>query len=49
MFLKIASHLSYKLISLITYKDDMISDGIENCLQYVGNFSNKSDCHVLYK
>lgn len=21
-----------------TYKDDMISDGIENCLQYIGNF-----------
>jgi len=38
-FLKIATHLSYKPNFInYTYRDDMISDGIENCLQYVKNF-----------
>lgn len=38
-FLKIATHLSYKT-NFINYIfiDDMISDGIENCVQYVNNF-----------
>ena len=38
-FLKIANHLSYRpnLINY-TYRDDMISDGIEYCLQYMDNF-----------
>ena len=38
-YLKIANHLSY-LPNFInyTYRDDMISDGIENCLQYMDNF-----------
>ena len=32
-FLKIATHLSYKANFInYTYRDDMISDGIENCL-----------------
>ena len=32
-FLKIATHLSYKANFInYTYKDDMVSDGIENCL-----------------
>ena len=39
-FLKIATHLSYKpnFINYM-YKDDMINDGIENCIQYVLNFN----------
>jgi len=38
-FLKIATHLSYKP-NFVNYmfKDDMISDGIENCVQYIHNF-----------
>ena len=33
-FLKIANHLSYRPNFInYTYRDDMISDGIENCLQ----------------
>ena len=38
-FLKIATHLSYKP-NFVNYmfRDDMISDGIENCLQYIHNF-----------
>ena len=39
-FLKIATHLSYRPNFInYTYRDDMISDGIENCLQYVQNFN----------
>ena len=38
-FLKIANHLSYRPNFInYTYRDDMISDGIENCLQYMSNF-----------
>jgi len=39
IFWKIASHLSYKS-NFINYafRDDMISDGIENCIQYIRNF-----------
>ena len=38
-FLKIANHLSYRPNFInYTYKEDMISDGIENCLTYVANF-----------
>ena len=41
-FLKIATHLSYRPNFInYTYKDDMISDGIENCLQYASNFNPK--------
>ena len=38
-FLKIANHLSYKP-NFVNYmfRDDMISDGIENCVQYIHNF-----------
>jgi len=37
--LKIANHLSYKPNFInYTYKDDMILDGIENCIQYIDNF-----------
>ena len=39
-FLKIATHLAYRPNFInYTYRDDMISDGIENCLQYVKNFN----------
>jgi len=39
-FLKIATHLSFRPNFInYTYRDDMISDGIENCLQYVANFN----------
>mgnify|MGYP000397701027 CR=1 FL=1 len=39
-FLKIATHLSYKP-NFVNYmfKDDMICDGIENCVRYIHNFS----------
>ena len=38
-FLKIATHLSYKP-NFVNYmfRDDMISDCIENCVQYIHNF-----------
>ena len=39
-FLKIANHLSYRPNFInYTFRDDMISDGIENCLQYMDNFN----------
>ncbi len=39
-FLKIAQHLSYRPNFInYTYKHDMISDGIENCLMYIHNFN----------
>ena len=39
-FLKIANHLSYRPNFInYTFRDDMISDGIENCLQYMYNFN----------
>lgn len=38
-FIKIATHLSYKANFInYTFKDDMISDGIENCLTAVAKF-----------
>jgi|TARA_B100000965_G_C19540438_1_gene735305 hypothetical protein len=39
-FLKIATHLSYKpnFVNYM-YKDDMVCDGIENCVQYIHNFN----------
>ena len=39
-FLKIANHLSYKP-NFVNYmfREDMISDGIENCVQYIKNFN----------
>ena len=39
-FLKIATHLSYKP-NFVNYmfRDDMICDGIENCVQYIDNFN----------
>ena len=38
-FLKIATHLSYRP-NFVNYpfREDMISDGIENCVQYIDNF-----------
>lgn len=39
-FLKIANRLSFKPNFVnYTYRDDMISDGIENCVQYISNFN----------
>ncbi len=38
-FLQIAQRLSYRPNFInYTYKDDMISDGLENCLAYMHNF-----------
>ena len=39
-FLKIANHLSFKP-NFVNYmfKEDMVSDGIENCVQYINNFN----------
>ena len=40
--MKIATHLSYKP-NFVNYmfREDMISDGIENCVQYIHNFDPK--------
>jgi len=49
-FLKIANHLSFKP-NFVNYmfKDDMICDGIENCVQYIHNFNpNKSENPFAY-
>jgi len=49
-FLKIANHLSYRPNFInYTYRDEMISDGIENCLQYCSNFNpDKSNNPFAY-
>ena len=49
-FLKIANHLSYRPNFInYTYRDDMINDGIENCLQYLKNFNpDKSNNPFAY-
>ena len=49
-FLKIANHLSYRPNFInYTFRDDMISDGIENCLQYLDNFDpSKSNNPFAY-
>jgi hypothetical protein len=38
-FLKIATHLSYRpnFVNYV-FREEMISDGIENCVQYIDNF-----------
>lgn len=49
-FLKIATHLSYKP-NFVNYmfREDMISDGIENCVQYIHNFDpNKTQNPFAY-
>ena len=42
IFMKIAKHLSFKS-NFINYgfREDMISDGIENCIQYIHNFDSE--------
>ena len=49
-FLKIANHLSFRPNFInYTFRDDMISDGIENCLQYMDNFNpDKSNNPFAY-
>ena len=38
-FLKIANHLAFKSNFInYTYREEMISDGIENCITYIDNF-----------
>lgn len=38
-FVKIANHLAYKSNFInYTYRDEMILDGIENCITYIDNF-----------
>lgn len=38
-FLKIANHLAYKSNFInYTYREEMILDGIENCITYIDNF-----------
>lgn len=48
--MKIAEHLSYRPNFInYTYKEDMICDGIENCLLYIDNFDpNKSKNPFAY-
>ena len=39
-FYKIATHLSYRPNFInYTYREEMIGDGIENCIQYAKNFN----------
>jgi|TARA_Y100000385_G_C13100780_1_gene644380 hypothetical protein len=47
-FLKIATHLSYKP-NFINYmfREEMISDGIENCIQYVDNFDPRKSTNAF--
>ena len=41
-FLDIATHLSYRPNFIgYSYREEMISDGIENCLMYCSNFDPK--------
>ena len=55
-FLKIATHLSYRpnFINYM-YREDMIGDGIENCIQYIHNFDPEKSknpfayfTHIVY-
>ncbi len=41
-FLKIATHLSYRP-NFVNYmfREDMISDGVENCVNYINNFDTE--------
>ena len=52
-FLKIANHLSYRPNFInYTYREEMISDGIENCLQYIDNLilkNRKILLHILHR
>ena len=49
-FVKIANHLAYKSNFVnYTFRDEMILDGIENCLTYIHNFDpNKSKNPFAY-
>ena len=49
-FLKIANGLSHKPNFMnYTFREDMVSDGIENCLQYIHNFNpSKSNNPFAY-
>ena len=42
--MKIATHLAFRPnFANYTFREEMVSDGIENCLQYIDNFDpNKS-------
>ena len=48
-FLKIANHLSFKP-NFVNYmfKEDMVSDGIENCVQYIHNFNPEKSQNPLF-
>ena len=47
--LKIANHLSYRPNFInYTYRDEMISDGIENSLQYIDNFDPEKSKNPLF-
>ena len=41
-FLKIATHLSYRPNFVNSmFREDMISDGVENCVHYINNFDTE--------
>jgi len=48
--MKIATHLAYRPnFSNYTFREEMVCDGIENCLQYIDNFDpNKSKNPFAY-
>mgnify|MGYP003118308989 FL=1 len=51
-FYKIATHLSYRPNFInYTYREEMIGDGIENCIQYAKNFDpekSKNFTQIIY-
>ena len=47
-FVKIANHLAYKANFVnYTFRDEMILDGIENCITYMGNFDPAKSSNLL--
>lgn len=47
-FIKIATNMSYRPnFNNYTYLDEMISDGIENCLIYANNFDSKKSSNAF--
>jgi len=41
-FMEIAEHLSWKPNFIgYTYRDDMVADGVENCIKYIDNFDKE--------
>ena len=49
-FYKIATHLSYRPNFInYTYREEMIGDGIENCIRYAKNFNPEKSRNPFYQ